>query len=62
MIYFTADTHFCHADIIRFCKRPFADVDEMNETLVEKETRQKPGLAIEGSIGATLADGSTTTL
>lgn len=34
MIYFTADTHFCHSNIIGLCKRPFTDVAEMNETLI----------------------------
>ena len=32
--WFTSDTHFCHRNIIKFCERPFANVDEMNETLV----------------------------
>lgn len=35
MIYFTADTHFGHANIIKFCDRPFADVDEMDRILVQ---------------------------
>lgn len=32
--YITSDLHLEHANIIKFCKRPFLDVDEMNETLV----------------------------
>ena len=32
--FFTADLHFGHANIIRYCQRPFADVGEMNEALV----------------------------
>lgn len=34
-VFFTSDTHFCHKNIIKFCGRPFADVKEMNEKLVE---------------------------
>lgn len=33
--YFTADTHFGHANIIKYCDRPFADVAEMNEGLLD---------------------------
>lgn len=33
--YYTADTHFGHENIIRFCNRPFADVEEMNRRLID---------------------------
>lgn len=32
--FFTSDLHLNHANIIKFTKRPFADVSEMNVTLV----------------------------
>lgn len=34
-VFFTADTHFGHANVIGFCARPFATVDEMNEALID---------------------------
>lgn len=33
-VWFTADTHFGHANIIRHCRRPFASVEAMDEELV----------------------------
>jgi calcineurin-like phosphoesterase family protein len=35
-LWFTADHHFGHANIIRFCGRPFADAAEMDEAMVER--------------------------
>ena len=35
MFYFTADTHFGHENVIRFCGRPFTTAAEMDEALVE---------------------------
>lgn len=35
MIYFTADTHFGHESVIRFCSRPYATAAEMDEALME---------------------------
>lgn len=37
--FYTADLHLGHARIIDFCKRPFATVEEMNETLVANWNR-----------------------
>lgn len=34
-LYFTADSHFNHANIIKFCNRPFNSVEQMNETLID---------------------------
>lgn len=35
-IFFTADHHFNHKRIIEYSSRPFKDVDEMNEVLIQK--------------------------
>jgi len=34
MIYFTADTHFCHVGIIKQCNRPFLDAKTMNNKMI----------------------------
>ena len=33
--FFTADHHFGHSNIIKFCNRPFANSREMDETLIQ---------------------------
>ena len=33
--YATADPHLGHANIIRYCKRPFKNVKEMNEKIIK---------------------------
>lgn len=32
--WYTSDTHFNHTNIIKYCDRPFSDVNEMNEKIV----------------------------
>ena len=35
-IFITADLHLGHANIIRYCGRPYRDVNEMNEDLIRR--------------------------
>jgi calcineurin-like phosphoesterase family protein len=35
MIYFTADTHFNHSNVINLCDRPFDTIEQMNKVLTE---------------------------
>ena len=34
MIFFTSDQHYHHANVIKYCNRPFKDVYHMNEELI----------------------------
>lgn len=40
MLWFTSDTHFFHANIIKHCNRPFEDRETMNAVLVSKWNRR----------------------
>jgi calcineurin-like phosphoesterase family protein len=35
-VWFTADQHFGHHNIIRYCSRPFANVQEMDAALIDR--------------------------
>jgi len=34
-IFFTSDLHFYHYNIIQFCNRPFKNLHQMHDTLIE---------------------------
>lgn len=34
-LFFTSDTHFNHANILRFCNRPWESIEEHDQTLIE---------------------------
>ena len=35
MKFFTADTHFGHMNVIKYCDRPFKNIEVMNQTIIE---------------------------
>lgn len=35
-IFFTSDTHFGHKNVIEFCNRPFTDIKNMSEGLIQR--------------------------
>lgn len=44
MNFYISDTHFGHENIIKFCKRPFSSLEEMDDTLVNNwNAVVKPG-------------------
>lgn len=43
MIYFIADTHFGHENVIRLCGRPFSCAAEIDEALIENWNRRVRG-------------------
>lgn len=43
MIYFIADTHFGHANVIKMCNRPYPDIETMNAELIAAWNRRVTG-------------------
>lgn len=53
MVYFTADLHLGHTNIIRYCSRPFKNVDEMNNTIIQNwnsKITDKDTVVVQGDI------------
>lgn len=50
-LFFTSDQHFNHGNIISFCNRPYSDIQEMNNALIENWNRVVPQDAVVFSIG-----------
>ncbi len=43
MVYFTADLHLGHKNIVKTCNRPFSSVDEMDDILIENWNKKVKG-------------------
>jgi len=53
MNFYTSDQHFFHANIIKYCKRPFSSVEQMNQTLINnwnKKVTNKDNVYILGDL------------
>ena len=43
MVFFTADTHFGHANVLQLCDRPFETIEQMNETFINNWNKRVTG-------------------
>ena len=53
MIFFTADFHLSHKNILKYCNRPFENIEDMNRTILqnlEKSLRPKDTLYFLGDL------------
>ena len=41
-MFFTSDTHFSHENIIKYCKRPFANITENDEEIIRRWNEKVP--------------------
>lgn len=54
MNYYISDLHLNHANIIKYCKRPFDDVEQMNEAIItniNKRVGDRDNLFVLGDVG-----------
>ena len=58
-VFFTSDLHFGHEAIIKYCGRPFKDVNEMNRKLVENWNEVVPKDGIVFDLGDFALGGSS---
>lgn len=52
--FFISDMHFNHANIIKYCNRPFSNVEEMNETIISnwnKTVSNEDTIYVLGDVG-----------
>lgn len=49
--FFTADEHYGHNNIIKFCNRPFDDINHMRETLIANHNQKVPENGLTYHIG-----------
>ena len=57
-VYVTSDMHCGHSKIIEYCNRPFASVEEMNETLINNWNKKIPDDGIVFDLGDFAIGGS----
>lgn len=50
-IYFSADQHLSHSNIIKYCNRPFRDVTEMDTTIIDNWNKTVPNNGLTYVIG-----------
>ncbi len=50
-IFFTADTHFYHKNIIKYLNRPFTDIENMNKTMIDNWNNAVPADGIVYHLG-----------
>ena len=41
-IYLTSDSHYGHSNILKFCDRPFKDIEEHDKMLIENWNKKVP--------------------
>lgn len=54
MNYYISDLHLNHANIIEYCNRPFKDIKEMNDTIINNinmRVKERDSLYILGDVG-----------